>query len=150
MTAFRLPLSLFVAAAGCMLAFGSASNAAPKIPAAHVPILQGLHQTRTLLHMANHDYDGYRAKAVHQVTKAIHTLDPPHPRTTAPKKPAAPPLPRPNEPQAVSDAQLKQAIGQLNVILNQLGSLPGDAHAATAMAHVRSAVADLNVALKIN
>ena len=149
MTAFRLRLSLFVAAAGFMLAFGSASDAAPKIPAAHVPILQGLHQTRTLLHMANHDYDGFRAKAVHQVTKAIHALDPPHSRTT-PKKPAAPPMPRPNEPQAVSDAQLKQAIGQLNVILNQLGSLPGDAHAATAMTHVRSAIADLNVALKIN
>jgi hypothetical protein len=147
MTASRLGLSFFVAAAG-LLALGSTGNAEPKIAPAHAPILQGLHQTHALLHMANHDYDGFRAKAMHQVTKAIHTLHPPHPRT--PKTPHAPPPPRPNEPQAVSDAQLKQAIQQLNVILNQLGSLPGDAHAATAMGHVRSAIADLNVALKIN
>jgi hypothetical protein len=156
MAANRFRSALFVAVAGFVLAFGTTGNAAPKIAAPYMPILQELHQTRKLLHAADHDYAGFRAKAVHQVTKAIHALNPPRPRTT-PKKgqPGAPgqpgaQAPRPREPQAVSDKQLQQAIAQLQVVLNQLGSLTGDARAGAAMVHVRNAIQDLHTALKIN
>lgn len=162
MTANRLRSGLFVAAAGCMLAFGATGDAAPKVAAVHVPIVQGLHQTKALLNAANHDYEGFRAKAVHEVTKAIHALDPPNVRT-APKKaaqitPAPPagqaaPAVKPaavKEAQAASDKQLQQAIQQLKMLLGQLEALPASPRAAIAVGHVRGAIHELHTALKIN
>jgi hypothetical protein len=157
MAANRIRSVLFVAAAGFLLAFGATGDAAPKVAPVHVPIVQGLHQTRTLLQGADHDYAGYRSKAVHEVTKAIHALNPPRGQTTPPRKgppdaPAPPGAakPRVREPQAVSDMQLQQALKQLHFILNQLGSLPGHARTSAAMVHVRHAIQDLHAALKIN
>jgi hypothetical protein len=149
MTASRLRVGLFTVAVGCLFAFGATGDAAPKVPATHVPIVQELHQTKMLLNAADHDYDGFRAKAAHQVTRAIHALVPPHPRTTPKTTPPVAPGQRVREPQAVSDKQLQQAIQQLQVVLNQLGSLPGDARAGAATVHVRSAIQDLQTALKI-
>lgn len=162
MTANRLRSGLFIAALGCMLAVGATGDAAPKVAAAHVPIVQGLHQTKALLNAAIHDYVGHRAKAVHEVTKAIHALDPPNARAT-PKK-AAPPTPAPaagqvapagkgaqaaGENQAASDKQLQQAIQQLRALQTQLETLPADARASTAVGHVRGAIHELNTALQI-
>ncbi len=150
--AFRL--GVWTAVAGLMLGAGAVERAAAQkgAPGPYAPIITELRQTRELLNQANHDYDGYRAKAVHQVTKAIHVLHPPaktKPKTGTPKPPA-PPQPPVKEDQAKSDAQLAQAAKQLQVILSQLQSLPAaDARAVQAVPHVQAAINDIQTALKI-
>jgi hypothetical protein len=155
MTAHLLRLPLWAALAallfGAAAAGPSAAQGAKKnsTTPAHTPIIAGLHQTHALLQQANHDYDGYRAKAAHQVTKAIHVLDhhkKHNPGTTRPSN-NQPPI---REDQAKSDAQLRQAAQQLQTILNQLSSLPtADLRAAEAIPHVRAAIADIGTALQI-
>jgi hypothetical protein len=138
-----------VASAGLLLALGAGQVSAVKgggtLPYAQV-VLE-LNQTRALLQQANHDYDGFRAKAVGQVTKAIHALVQGRPHKTVHH--AHPSQPAVHEPQAKSDAQLRQAMQQLQVVLNQLGTRNGDPQAGAAMTHVQAALADLNQALKI-
>src|SRR5689334_17173976 len=63
-------------------------------------LVQVLMDARTLVHNANHDYKGYRAKGAHQIRQAIHALEPKH------KHPQLPTIKGGNnEPQAVSDKQ---------------------------------------------
>jgi len=104
--------------------------------------VEALHQVRVLLARADHDYKGHRVKAMQHIRAAMHTLQPNH-------RHPHPPLPKGgNEPQAVSDAQLRQAIQQLNVIGAQLNgvSRPG---ATKAVSLIRSAINELNIALSI-
>ena len=123
--------------------------------------LAALQQAHTLLAGANHDYDGYRAKAEHHITQAMHELGHQHGATgagtthkggTAPaNQGAAAPANKGaavqgnanKEPQAQSDAQLKQA---LQLLSGLQGHLPNTHKAA---AHVQSAITELNTALKI-
>jgi hypothetical protein len=121
-----------------------------------------LRQTRALLAQANHDYKGHRAAAVKEITAAIHALQPPRTTVAAPKRgPGKGGTPGPktpgaktggktggNEPQAVSDAQLQQAITQLTTIQSQLASQTGTGPAA-ASAAVQKAVQELKTALTI-
>jgi hypothetical protein len=129
-------------------AYGQVTKTGPALTANSQLITQ-LRSVHTLLHEANHDYDGYRAKASHQVTEAIHALEgiknPPKkhkPIHNLGKKAAI------HEPQSVSDAQLNQALQQLQTLQPQLTSSSA-ANVAAAGKHVGQAIADLQTALKI-
>jgi hypothetical protein len=106
----------------------------------------GIAGDEELLERADHDYKGHRARAVHEITAAIHAVEgrPHHARRL-------PHIPKPHahrpartEPQAVSDAQLRQAIQQLAAVEAQLGTLHPKARAAIA-----AAVRELHTALRI-
>lgn len=103
-----------------------------------------LHAIAHLLNLANHDYKGHRAKAVHEIHLAIHILHPGHHKKHNPDKKGPTPKGGNNEPQSVSDAQLRQAIDGLKTVQGQLGSAPPHALAAT-----RAAIHQLQIALTI-
>ena len=121
----------------------------PVMPAQNSGVVQQLHQAVRLLSEANHDYDGYRAKAVHNVHKAIHSLEPSHhhpgtlPAAVGTTKGAGN-----KEEQNTSDQQLKTALQKLQAALPVLQGLPGKHHQQAA-ADVANAINDLNTALKI-
>src|SRR5262245_65362650 len=79
----RLQLSLFAAFVALGLCFHDSSASAQAGKAAkkalhkaeHATILADLHQAKLLLDIALHDYHGHRAKADHEVHKAIHLLE---------------------------------------------------------------------------
>jgi hypothetical protein len=125
-------------------------TAAPKNPVKkHMPpanpyvvVIAQLQQAQTLLVDANHDYDGYRAKAVHQVTNALRALKG---TPVAGRRSGGAII----ENQAASDAQLRAASEQLLTIANGLGTAPNDPNAVSAMNSVLAAIQDINTALKI-
>jgi hypothetical protein len=123
---------------------GNASTAT----AGNANTLTALHQVKTLLDTAIHDYDGHRAKAVGEIHHAIHELTPHtqgHKATGAAKGKAAggaKETTTPGETQAQSDAQLKQA-------LQLLSGLSGQVSNAKAATHIQTAITELNTALKI-
>jgi hypothetical protein len=82
----------------------------------------------TLAH-ADHDYKGHRVKAMNQIQAAVKELGG---KISGHGKG--------REPQATSDAQLKAA----QALLEQATGLP-----AKALAHVKKAIAEINVALAI-
>jgi hypothetical protein len=159
------------AAAAIALVTGASSafavpqtTAAPKATANASPYaaqIAELRSIRTVLEQADHDYQGHRAAAVKLITAAIHALRPPKATTGAhhqahagagtANKGATPHAGAKStgnsEPQAVSDAQLKQAMNALTVVQGQLAS--GSGNAATAAAAVQKAVQELQVALSI-
>jgi hypothetical protein len=140
----RLPMCLAVA--GLLAALGSASAQGKKgtLPSPYAPVVAELHQTRVVLQQANHDYDGFRAKAVHDIGKAMHALDPNHKhKTPAVGKSAN------NENQGVSDMQLAQAAKQLQTVINQLTTGTANTNSTAAVAHLQTALGHLNTALKI-
>jgi hypothetical protein len=107
----------------------------PNLATVYAPIIQELDQTHSLLALANHDYGGHRARAAAEVKKAIQILA--HgfhkPKKQVPVVAGAPqPLPpiiQPKvgpvvEPQAVSNAQMRQAAKQIAVVIAQLTSSP--------------------------
>src|SRR5438105_14131905 len=112
MRAHSIGLAVLAAFAGLIATLGASAQETGKKKgspqaAAHATVVQELFQTRLLLEKANHDYDGFRAKAVHQIAKAMHELHPHHkhpgPSIHTPKGP-------PNhEDQKLSDLQLAQA-----------------------------------------
>jgi hypothetical protein len=116
-----------------------------------------LHQAKTLLETAIHDYDGHRAKAVEEIHHAIHELTPHHHHkaanaATGAAKPAAreekpanaAATTTPGENQAQSDMKLKQA---LQILSGLSGQFPKN-HTKPA-GHIQTAIEELNVALKI-
>ena len=109
-------------------------------------MISELEAVRAQLNKALHDYKGHRADAVHQVTHAIHLLQhgKNHPNPGRHFVPAK----APNEPQAVSDAQLRLALAELQQIAHQLHGSNGQHHAAAATA-VKRAIHDLHLALKV-
>jgi hypothetical protein len=110
--------------------------------------LTALHQAKTLLDTAIHDYDGHRAKAVEEVHHAIKELSPHHNGVghkgakTAAAATGAKQTTTPGETQQQSDAQLKQALE----ILSGLHQNQGNAKVGT---HLTNAITELNTALKI-
>ena len=150
-----------------------------------------LNTTIKLLQAADHDYQGHRAQAIHDIHQAIHALHPTAKNNKSStkgkqvagknniakgknlakkpsvigknlaKKPSVkgknlakkPSVKGKNsakgkgankEPQAVSDAQLKQAISQLNTVRGQLKAAP-----PAALKSIQAAVKQLQVALTI-
>jgi hypothetical protein len=126
---------------GLLLA-GQARAALPKLPSPFAAQVKELHDVKVLLERADHDYKGHRAKAVHQVTAAIHALHPGHKHHHGKGAKGG------GEPQALSDAQLRESIKVLNAVLAQLSGAPGEP-AAKAAAHVAGAIKELEIALTI-
>jgi hypothetical protein len=117
-----------------------------------------LNTTIKLLQAADHDYQGHRAQAVHDIHQAIHALHPTAKnnksstksgqvtgkKSSVKGKNLAKGKGANKEPQAVSDAQLKQAISQLNIVRGQLKAAP-----PAALNSIQAAVKQLQVALTI-
>jgi hypothetical protein len=107
----RLQIALWSAAAVVGLAYTN-GEAAPKVavqnkstPAASSPyaqVIHELHEAKHLLDHANHTYNGHRAKADHEIGKAIHVLHPEHHKHHAHHH-------HKTEPQSASDTQLRMA-----------------------------------------
>ena len=120
----RLQLFIGAAAIAAGLAFTESSNtiagaqttknAAKKAlhKAEHASILSELHQAKHLLDIALHDYHGHRAKADHEIHKAIHLLEHGHHHKGEHKssfKAVAHHGPIGDEMQKDSDTKLRQA-----------------------------------------
>ncbi len=107
-------------------------------------LVTALEAVRTTLNMANHDYKGHRAAAVHQVSHAIHVIKhgKPHPK---PAETFQAPKGGNNEPQSVSDMQLQASITALQGL-----TVPPSKHQTKVVQHINNAIAELNTALKVN
>ncbi|HQR07179.1 MAG TPA: hypothetical protein PLN21_10175 [Gemmatales bacterium] len=114
--------------------------------------IRELHQIKSILECADHDYKGHRAAAVKEITKAIHALEAHggHYQKSATHPQHSNANGKPHEPQALSDAQLRAAIQGLAVVSQQLQAT-GSRHPRTskAAADIQLAIKQLNVALTI-
>jgi hypothetical protein len=125
--------------------------------------IAALHETRTLLENANHDYKGHRGAAVKLIGTAIHALHPHSSGSTQAKGNAAKGTtgsaktgttqhtsnkPAVTEAQAASDAQLRQAATQLAAIHSQLAAASGTGP-TTAAAAIQKAIQELQAALTV-
>jgi hypothetical protein len=102
-----------------------------------------LHAVKVLLEKADRDYKGHRAAAVKEITVAIHEL-----RVHKSGRHPGGKVEGGNEPQAVSDAQLREAVKELKRIEVQLASANGERAARAAVA-VAKAIKELEIALEI-
>jgi len=107
-------------------------------------LVRDLAAVRHLLHMADHDYKGNRVKAIHEITKAMHALNPNHKHAKPGPKTVGN-----NIPQSVSDKHLQQAMTQLQTIQSQLGTAT-TGNTTLANTHITNAVNHLKTALTIN
>jgi hypothetical protein len=107
---------------------------------AFAPVVAELHQIKALLDRANRDYAGHRAKAVEAISAAIKALPHHHSKGTSGAGGG--------EAQALSDAQLQEAIKALGVVEAQLAS-SSSKHAARAIGHINQAGKEIQVALTI-
>jgi hypothetical protein len=146
-----------------MSLLGSTAVSGHKARAAQTAVaVSELHRIKGELERADHDYQGHRAEAVKLISAAIHSLVPhaatstaaktPHPTkataaTARPKKTTTVTGTKNKLPQATSDAILRTAIGQLNVVKGQLAGK--GAAADTAAADVTKAIGQLETALAI-
>ena len=135
----------------------AASNAPPaKTPAvtptksanhdhAMAQVLSELHQAKHLLDHANHDYNGHRAKADHEIGKAIHILHHEHHKKGTTTKVASHKGAQKGE-QQVSDTQLLQAEKLVRAALLELKKHHGEkAHHASKLLH--EAVHEIELAI---
>jgi hypothetical protein len=129
-----------------------AQTTPPAKSAAHAELIKTLRSAHKLLAQADRDYDGHRAKAAEEVHKALKELGYHHkkaqsastPKNGAAAKVAHAAAPKVHEPQATSDAQLRQAQQILQGALTQMsGKHP------KATANVKAAIAEINTALAI-
>ena len=140
---FVLRCALAIAALIAILALAGPAPAAGKNAASPFAAqVKELHDVKVILEQADHDYKGHRAEAVKQITAAIHALHPGHKHHHGKKGKGG------GEPQALSDAQLKESIKVLNAVLVQLSGAPGGP-ATKAAVHVTNAIKELEIALKI-
>jgi hypothetical protein len=126
---------------------GNAAAAAPVQP------IVALRATIQLLQQADHDYKGHRVKAIQHIRNAILALEPVKPTKAAKAGPLAKAQAkgkgiRMPEPQAVSDAQLRQAQQQLQAIAQVMSATPGAANAKV-LGEIGSALKELQTALAI-
>ncbi len=112
-----------------------------------------LRATNALLAQANHDYQGHRVRAMEHIQHAIRALTGAKQgagKGAAVKKPKAAGSAggKVKEPQAKSDAQLRQAYQNLVAIRQQLA---GQTHprAVKAGGHVQNAISELETALAV-
>jgi hypothetical protein len=137
----RLYFVCVAAALAGVFAFAGTAPAAKATASPFAAQVKELHDIKVLLELADHDYKGHRAEAVKQLTEAIHALHPGHKHHAKGVKGGG-------EPQALSDAQLKESIKTLNAVLAQL-STAGGAPATKAAVHVTNAIKQLEIALTI-
>jgi hypothetical protein len=103
-----------------------------------------LHGVRLLLESADHDYMGHRSAALKEINGTIKVLQAgyahiKHPKDTAKGN---------NEPQALSDAQLREAVKVLTVIQKKMSSAPGATANLSANA-LATAITEMEMALAI-
>ncbi len=143
---YRLCVSRFAVAlaalAGTLLLAGTAAAAGKKTESPFLAQVKELHEIKLLLERADRDYKGHRAEAVEQITHAIRALEAGHKHHHGKKVKGG------GEPQALSDAQLRESIKTLNAVLAQLSTASGPA-ATKGAVHVTSAIKELEIALKI-
>jgi hypothetical protein len=125
----------------------------------HGQVLSELHQAKHLLDHANHTYNGHRAKADHEIHKAIHILHPEHhkkstaasstaaktaAKSTTPTK--APHQKGTRESQQASDTHLRQAEKLVHAALLELKGHHGEkAHQASK--HLHHAAHEIQLAI---
>jgi hypothetical protein len=149
-------LSIFALLAGLAQVSTAMAQTGPAAAkqSAHAELIQTLRSAHRLLVAADHDYDGHRAKAAEEVHKALKELGYHHKKaqtgTTPTNGEAVPPKaaqagqPRVHQPQATSDAQLRQAQQLLQGVLTQL-----TAKHPKANVNVKTAITEINTALAI-
>jgi hypothetical protein len=152
---YRIGCPIFAIVLGLVLeTTASAQAASPAKQAARAQLIATLRSARRLLVAADHDYNGHRAKAAHEVTQALRELGfhPKKPQSGSPAQNAAVAAAkaarsaqaRVHEPQAASDAQLQQAQRLLQGALTQLSSIH-----PKATTNVQNAVTEITTALTI-
>ena len=116
-------------------------NPANAAAAADSQLIKQLETIRANLNKADHDYEGHRATAVREITHAIHFLQhgEKHPKPAEHFKAGAH-----KEPQALSDAQLKQSLAALQSLKIPLGK-----HQTEVEAALQKAMSSLKIALKV-
>jgi hypothetical protein len=134
-------VAVIVALAAGLLLAAPASAGKKKSPSPYAAEVKELHEIKVLLERADRDYKGHRAEAVKQLGAAIHALHAGHGHHGKGVKGGG-------EPQALSDAQLRESVKALNVVFAQLSNSPGEP-AAKAAIHVANAIKQLEVALTI-
>jgi hypothetical protein len=101
-------------------------------------VLSELHQAKHLLDHANHTYNGHRAKADHEIGKAIHILHHEHHKKgTTPAAKSTAKAPHKSESAQASDTQLRQAEKLVHAALHELKKHPHNekAHHAAKLLH---------------
>jgi Skp family chaperone for outer membrane proteins len=153
---FGTGFSIFALLAGlAQVSTAMAQAAAPTAKqAVHEELIQTLRAAHRLLLAADHDYDGHRAKAAEEVHKALKELGYHHKKpqsgstpshgAAGPAKAAHAGQPKIHEPQATSDAQLRQAQQLLQGTL-----MPLSVKHPKANANVKAAIVEINTALGI-
>ncbi len=119
----RLQIALWSAAAVIGVGYSDSDAANTKAPPTKTTethnygqVLADLHQAKQLLDHANHTYNGHRAKADHEISKAIHILHHEHHKkgTTAKTTPGK------SESQQASDSQLRHAEKLVHAAIHEL------------------------------
>jgi hypothetical protein len=128
-----------------------------------------LRGTMRLLHQADHDYNGHRARAIQHLSRAVNTI---HPSTNMGQMNgmnrgqgngaagARAGLGKGGNrtgaangqnkmPQAQSDQHLQQAMQRLTVIQNQISNVGSNQRHAQALNHIQQATQELRVALNV-
>jgi hypothetical protein len=140
----RLLLTMFASGLAMALVPCAGAQQAKKAPSPYAMQIVELHQIKALLNLADRDYKGHRAAAVKEITAAIHVLQEGYAHPKLPKSAGK----GGGEAQTLSDAQLNEAITQLQTIQTQLKGMQGAA-VVTANAALDTAVSELKVALTI-
>jgi hypothetical protein len=119
-----------------------------KGPTPYAPVIAELRTAKHELDRANHDYHGHRAKADHEIARAIHLLEhgTHHPKTGAAKGKAK----HHNEAQPLSDAQLRHAEQIVRVAISQLSTVKNDPRAHQANVVLHDAVREIEHALAVH
>ena len=148
-----LSLLVVLAALASAASAQTATTPAPKQPA-KAQLVQALKSAHQLLAAADRDYNGHRARAAQEVRKALKELgchhktaqagSTPNNGAVAPKQTASSGQPPVHEPQANSDAQLRQSQQILQGVLKQIG-----ARHPKAAADVKTAIGEINAALSV-
>ncbi len=153
----RRNLSCIIGLLFVMLFAGLASAALAKaVPAkgtANAELIQTLKSAHRLLVSADYDYEGHRAKAAKEVRNTLEELGHHHKKAqpgltsnngAVPPKAAHASHEKVHEPQATSDAQLREAQQLLQGALTQL-----NVRHPQATASVKAAITEINMALAI-
>ncbi len=122
-------------------------------------LIEELRAAHRLLDEANHDYDGHRAKAAHEVHKAIKDLAYQHKKAESGQTPGnggnhgsgthepnkAAQSGKEHEPQGNSDSQLREAHEILKTVLGQINATKHP----KAAGHIKEAIHEIRLALKM-
>ena len=136
------------------VASAALAQAIPAKGTANAELIETLRSAHRLLVSADYDYEGHRAKAAKEVRNTLEELGRHHkkakPGLTPNKGAVVPPKAahvsqeKVHEPQATSDAQLREAQQLLQGALTQL-----NVKHPNATANVKAAIAEINMALAI-